>query len=352
MTPSAERHKYIDTQKGLLMSYNDKKASPADFAANIVIIVLAAAIAVLLCIYFLKLSGAFEPEPEPVVTTVTTTETTTATTTETIIVTTTSAATEETIPAITLKLGEYEEEFFENIFFVGDSLSTGLVGYDFMPADSVFAQAGLTPSSIMFTEVKGEMVYDRAVEADPEYICIMLGTNGIAYLEADFMYEKMKLFIDELRLNCPEAKIVLVSIPPVTAEHETDEPETNTEKIKLYNSCIEKLETEMDVIWVETYSILCDDTGYLAEEYAETDGLHLKIHAYPVILSRIQEAIMNAQLIAEFETETTSETEAADESEAEETTEETTVTTVPEETEEYTEESDDIDEDDESYEEY
>lgn len=335
------------------MSYKDKKASPADFAANIVIIVLSVAIAVLLCIYFLKLSGVFDPEP--VVTTAETVTTTTPTTTETIIVTTTSAATQETVPAITLPLGEYEETFFEKIFFVGDSLSTGLVGYDFLPADSVFAQAGLTPSSIMFTEVKGEMVYDRAVEADPEYICIMLGTNGIAYLEADFMYEKMKLFIDELRLNCPEAKIVLVSIPPVTAEHETNDPETSTEKIKLYNSCIEKLETEMDVIWVETYSILCDDTGYLADEYAETDGLHLKIYAYPVILSRIQEAIMNAELLAELEAETVSETETADESVTEETTEETTVTTVPEEaadTEEYTEEADDTNEDDESYEEY
>lgn len=305
------------------MSYNSKKSTPADIAANIAIIVLAAAIAVLLCIYLLKLGGAFDPDPEPVVTTASTVETTAPITTETIIVTTTSAATEESIPAITIPLGEYEEEFFENIFIVGDSLSTGFVNYEFLPADTVFAQAGLTPSSIMFTEVGGQMVYDKVSDTDPEYICIMLGTNGIAYLEADFMYEKMKLFIDELRLNCPETEIVLVSIPPVTAEHEIDVPETNIEKIKLYNSCIEKLETEKDVIWVETYSILCDDTGYLAEEYAETDGLHLKIHAYPVILSRIQETIMNAELIREAETET----------EATENTEETTVTTVPEETE-------------------
>ncbi len=311
------------------MSYNDKKSAPADIAANIIMIVLATAIAVLLCIYFLKLGGAFEPKPEPVVTTVTTAETTTATTTETIIVTTTSAATEESIPAITLKLDEYDEEFFENILIAGDSLSTGFVNYEFLPAENVFAQAGLTPSSIMFTEVGGEMVYDRAAELEPEYICIMLGTNGIAYLEADFMYEKMQLFIDELRLNCPDSKIVLVSIPPVTAEHEIDVPETSIEKIELYNSCIQKLEKEKDVIWVETYSILCDDTGFLAEEYAETDGLHLKIHAYPVILSRIQEAIMNAELAAEAEIETTEE--SISETEDEETTEETEVTTVPEE---------------------
>ncbi len=304
------------------MSYNDKKSTPADFAANIVIIVLAAAIAVLLCIYLLKLGGAFEPEPEPVATTTAATEAATASTMETIIITTTSAASEESVPAITLTLGEYEEEFFENVFIVGDSLSTGFVNYEFLPADMIFAQAGLTPSSIMFTEVGGETVYEKASDADSEYICIMLGTNGISYLDADFMYEKMKLFIDELRMNCPDTEIVLVSIPPVTAEHETDDPNTTIEKIRLYNSCIEKLEEEKDVVWVETYSILCDDTGYLAEEYAETDGLHLKIHAYPVILSRIQETIMNYELAKELAAETET---------ASETVEETEVTTVPEE---------------------
>lgn len=314
------------------MSYNDKKSTPADVAATLVILVLAAAIVVLLCIYILKLGGAFEPKPEPVQTAHVISEApVTETTAETeIIITTTSAVTEETIPEITIPLGEYDEAFFDKTFVIGDSLSTGFVNYEFLPAEKVFAQAGLTPSSIMFTEVGGTLVYDKASEVDYEYICIMLGTNGIAYLEADFMSEKMSLFIDELRTKCPDSKLVLVSIPPVTAEHEIDVPETNIDRIKLYNSCIEKLAEEKDVIWVETYSILCDNTGYLADEYAETDGLHLKIHAYPVILSRIQEAIMNAEL--KEEAETISEAEIASEIAITETTEEAVVTTVPEDT--------------------
>ena len=317
------------------MSYNDKKSTPADIAATLVILILAAAIVVLLCIYILKLGGAFEAKPEPVQTTHIISEAAvTETTTETeIIITTTSAVTEESIPAVTVPLGEYDEAFFERTFIVGDSLSTGFVNYEFLPADKVFAQAGLTPSSIMFTKVGGSLVYDKVTENNPEYICIMLGTNGIAYLEADFMSDKMSLFIDELRMNCPDSEIVLVSIPPVTAEHEIDVPETNTDRIKLYNSCIETLAEEKDVIWVETYSILCDNTGYLADEYAETDGLHLKIHAYPIILSRIQEAIINYELIQELEAENTSETDAVTESETVESTEEAVVTTLPEETE-------------------
>ncbi|MBQ8786732.1 MAG: hypothetical protein IJZ61_03755 [Oscillospiraceae bacterium] len=320
------------------MSYNDNKSSPADVAATIAILLLAAAITVLLCIYILKLGGAFDKKPEPVeIPHVISEITITETTTEEIIITTTSAVSEEeTTPAVTIPLGEYDEAFFESTLIIGDSLSTGFVNYEFLPAEKVFAQAGLTPSSIMFTEVGGTLVYDKASALNPEYICIMLGTNGIAYLEADFMSEKMSLFIDELRTNCPESEIVLVSIPPVTAEHEIDVPETNIERIELYNSCIEKLAEEKDVIWVETYSILCDGTGYLADEYAETDGLHLKIHAYPVILSRIQETIMNAELAEEAETESSAETEVPSETTAGETTETTTTPETAESTEETT----------------
>lgn len=318
------------------MSYNDNKSTPADVAATIAVLLLAAAITVLLCIYILKLGGAFDkeseiPEAPHVISEITTAETTT----EEIIITTTPAIVEEseTAPAVTIPLGEYDELFFENALVIGDSLSTGFVNYEFLPAEKVFAQAGLTPSSIMFTEVGGTLVYDKAASLNPQYICIMLGTNGISYLEADFMSEKMSLFIDELKAECPDSKLVLVSIPPVTAEHEIDVPETSIERIKLYNSCIEKLAEEKGVIWVETYSILCDGTGYLADEYAETDGLHLKIHAYPVILSRIQEAIMNAELAEETETETETETEVISDTEATsdtEAAEEAVVTTSPE----------------------
>ncbi len=314
------------------MSYNGNKSSAADTAANIAIILLAVAIAVLLCIYFLRLGGVFSPVDEAPETVHIVSETTTAaTTTEAPVITTTPALVTETLPVVTVPLGEYDEMFFENFFIVGDSLSTGFVNYEFIPDVQVFAQAGITPSSVMTKEIGGMSVYEKAKEASPEYVCIMLGTNGISYLEADYMSDKMTLFISELRKELPEAKILLVSIPPVTAAHEAEKPES-LEKIIAYNEHIEKLAEQENITYVETYSILCDDTGYLAEEYAETDGLHLRIYAYPVILSRIQEAVMNAEIAAEAESvsESNSETSVPEsESDSEGTT-----TTVPETTDE------------------
>ena len=304
------------------MSGKAVKASPADIAANIALAVLAAAIAVLLCIYFFKINGNASDEDitphviggnEVVSQPVSTTE---PQVTEPPEVT-------EPEPETTITVGEFDEEFFDNVLVIGDSLSTGFVNYEYLKPENVFAQAGITPSSVMTTEVGGTSVYAKASSLSPEYICIMLGTNGISYLEADFMSEKMSIFIDELEQKCPDSEIILVSIPPVTAAHESEKPE-KLESITVYNEHIRKLAEEKGVLYVDTYSLLCDETGYLGSDYAETDGLHLKIHAYPVILSAIQYEIENNAIAEEPAAETTAVSETSAETESISVTEEST----------------------------
>ena len=304
------------------MSGKAVKASPADIAANIALAVLAAAIAVLLCIYFFKINGNASDEDitphviggnEVVSQPVSTTE---PQVTEPPEVT-------EPEPETTITVGEFDEEFFDNVLVIGDSLSTGFVNYEYLKPENVFAQAGITPSSVMTTEVGGTSVYAKASSLSPEYICIMLGTNGISYLEADFMSEKMSIFIDELEQKCPDSEIILVSIPPVTAAHESEKPE-KLESITVYNEHIRKLAEEKGVLYVDTYSLLCDETGYLGSDYAETDGLHLKIHAYPVILSAIQYEIENNAIAEEPAAETTAVSETSAETESISVSEEST----------------------------
>lgn len=280
------------------MSHNSIKASAADIAANIAVVLLTAVIAVLLCIYFLKQNGVFDKTSGELQTphvigteqvgempVVTETVTESASQTET-------SAVSVTEPVQTVATGDFDPDFFEKVFMVGDSLSVGFINYEYLKPENVFAQVAITPSSVMTTEIDGVSVYKKAADFDPEYICIMLGTNGLSYLKGSYMAEKMNVFIDELEKNCPEAQIVLVSIPPVTEKHESEKPE-KVDLIIRYNEHIKKLAAERSLVYADSYPQLCDETGYLASDYAETDGLHLKIHAYPVILSTIQAAVEN-----------------------------------------------------------
>lgn len=290
------------------MSYNKGRTSPVDIAANAVIITLAAVIAVLLCVYIMKINGVFDKASEQdIVPHVIGAENITVppvTAAEPVTELVTEPPVEETEPEITFVTEVYDPAFFENVFVIGDSLSTGFINYEYLKPENVFAQAGITPSSVMTTAINGETALQKVSAFAPEYICIMLGTNGLSYLEADYMADKMSHFIDELKESCPDSEVLIVSIPPVTAEREIDKPE-KMEAILKYNSRIKELAEEKSVMFVDSFSRLCNEEGYLADAYAETDGLHLKIHAYPVILGSVKSAITGTDVVYETGSHTT-----------------------------------------------
>lgn len=297
--------------KAIFMAHYNDKASAADTAAIWAIVFLAAVLAVLTGIYFARQQGfdffggtsasadndtthinVIEQEIE-VITPAETTEAAAETTvpdTGSETETETEAETETGIPAETIAVSsEYDVNYFDRVLMVGDSLSVGFVNYGYLYPSNVFAQVGLTPASVMTTDINGESVYAKAAGLDPGCICIMLGTNGLSYLSEDYMAEKMGEFIDGLRKTCPDAVIAIISIPPVTAVHESEKPE-KLENITAYNSHLEKLAEDKSVLYVDVFSLLQDSTGYLADHYAENDGLHFKTYAYPVILSAVQTA--------------------------------------------------------------
>lgn len=336
-------------RKVFLMS---KKISFADAAVNAALIMLTVAAAVLACIYFLRGTTDDSSSAENTVThiiepddTETETETTAVSTvTETSVTDETTSVTEY---LFTPPVGEYDPAFFDNAFFIGDSLSVGLINYEFLKPENIFAQAGITPSSVKKTKIDDMTVYQKAADFDPKYMIIMLGTNGLSYLKTDDMAKNMGSFVDELKQLCPESKIVIVSIPPVTKKRE-DEKAEKMNNIVEYNEKLKKLAEDKSVAFADAFVLLQDETGYLGGDYAEQDGLHLKIHAYPVILGAIENAVTEfygEQPIPDETSETTefhqtasaseiaSETAVPADAEVQDTSSETTAATFHDDTE-------------------
>lgn len=297
-------------RKGFYMS---KRISFADIAVNAALVIISAAAIVLLCIYFFggksadsDPSGTDTPhvinasETEP-------SQTLTTTVTETTVISEEAETESETETAPAAE--EYSPAFFQKLLFIGDSISVGLINYEFLPPENVFAKVGITPSSVVNTNIDDVSVFSKAAGLDPEYICIMLGTNSVAYVDGQEMSEELGKFIDMIADTCPDAKIVLASVPPITKKHEEEKPE-QLEAIIAYNKLVKELAEEKSVAYADTFSLLTDETGYLSSLYAEHDGLHLKIHAYPVILSAVQNALTdyyNIVFVPPAETEPSSE---------------------------------------------
>jgi lysophospholipase L1-like esterase len=189
-----------------------------------------------------------------------------------------------TFPEVT---GEYNKDFFDNYLFIGDSISTGLYNYDFLSISNVFAKIGLTPVSVRTEDVNGTTVYQKMTVLSPDTICIMLGTNGLSYLDIGSMIESYGLFIDEIRDTLPDTKIVVMAIPPVTKAHEDSKPE-NLTIINEFNTDLKNLADDKNITYFDVYTLLADDDGYMRADYAEKDGLHLQGSAYKRILFQIE----------------------------------------------------------------
>ncbi|MDR0943342.1 MAG: GDSL-type esterase/lipase family protein [Ruminococcus sp.] len=230
----------------------------------------------------------FIPETEITTTTVMPEATTAVTTPATVLSSDESVSSEsvsETAAAVLLS--DYDKNFYNNYLFIGDSISTGLYGYNYLNAANVFAEIGFTPENIRTGDVNGTTIYQKLAVAKPDKVCIMLGTNGLSYVSVETMISHYTLFIDEIRDITPDCEIILFTIPPVTKEHEDTKPE-NLSLITSFNEAVIALAEEKEAEVFDVYSLLADENGYTKSEYAEADGLHLKGAAYTLILSELQ----------------------------------------------------------------
>ncbi|MBR5091643.1 MAG: hypothetical protein IK093_19650 [Ruminiclostridium sp.] len=230
----------------------------------------------------------------------TTAETTAGTTTasETTATSGTTAAAETTAsetaaPAVTAETttvttaaqiaGSYDREYFSNDLFIGDSIYTGLYLYEYFPKSQVFAKVGLNPQSARTAAIDGVTAAGKAGSMKPTRIFIMLGSNGLAYMSASLMSDNMSGLVGELKAASPESSIYVVSIPPVTYEHELAGQETMS-MVNKYNGALAEMCGGADAKYLDLCGQLMNENGYFSSKYAEADGLHFLGAAYKQML--------------------------------------------------------------------
>lgn len=188
---------------------------------------------------------------------------------------------------------DYDEEFFDDDLFIGDSISTGYSGYGILNEKNVFAKIGLNPLSALDTEVttvNGDMLLSDAVSlAAPKRAYVMLGSNGIDWLACSNMLDAISSIVDAIHDASPETQIICLTIPPVTKEYDDANEELDVmDKIHDYNSRLAQLCDDKDIQCIDITTMLEDNEGYFIDYYAETDGMHFKPTAYKMILTKIQ----------------------------------------------------------------
>lgn len=173
-----------------------------------------------------------------------------------------------------------EDTYFDNAVFLGDSRTEGLSLYSGLKTGHFYTAVGATVESVFskknFETESGEKVplLDAAAGQDCDKIYIMLGINELGWSKTKTFHDQYAKLIDRVREDHPEAKIVLQSIPPVSAKQEAKKTYVNNARIADYNEIIKTLAEEKQCYFLDVAACLTGEDGLLPKDL-NFDGIHL-----------------------------------------------------------------------------
>ena len=159
---------------------------------------------------------------------------------------------------------------FGNAAFVGDSVMTGFDVYMGLPNNvNVFAEVGA------FMDKHLPTVIDSVIARYPKYVFVRYGINemGTTTAEADAFASRYKGYIQKLKNNLPDAKIVVLGISPVG--NVAVAKDTRFGMVSEYNTRIKAFCQEIGVAYYENSELFISNASLYSK-----DGIHFSKELY------------------------------------------------------------------------
>lgn len=185
-----------------------------------------------------------------------------------------------------ISLGEVNQEYFDDVLFIGDSRTVGLSEYSYLKNATYYCDVGLSVYTVFdkkIAKVNGKKVtLEKALKKNKfKKIYIMLGINEIGTGTPKTFAAKYQEVIERIREFQPEAYIVIQAIMKLGKKlSDKDEIFNNTNVVKR-NKAIAKLADGETIFYLDVNDVLTDDDGYLPEE-STFDSIHLLAKYYNI----------------------------------------------------------------------
>ena len=162
-----------------------------------------------------------------------------------------------------------DAEYFADAAMLGNSLVDGMKLYSGLEMDYY----GLTGATV-FENDAGALL-----EHSYGKVYLEFGINELSYNTAPIIAAYGEI-IDQIRTAMPEAELYVMSLTPVT-EKRDDGGMFTQRAIEELNAALKNLCAEKRCWYVDVFSPLLDEDGWLAEDYAGWDGSpHLSTEGY------------------------------------------------------------------------
>ena len=189
-------------------------------------------------------------------------------------------------------------EYIDDIYFIGDSTTHGMKYYGVLsggketdkvwtPRSGTLAMWNLLTEKVVMGDGNEETIPDAVDVTKPQMVVLTLGVNGVSSCSKEQFTGYYKDLIKAIKEKSPDTVIIMQSIYPVCSDYQYVNS-ISMEKINNANSWIAELANENGCYFLNTCSVLVDETGYLKPSYSNGDGIHISPEGFSVILDYIR----------------------------------------------------------------
>lgn len=205
---------------------------------------------------------------------------------------------EELLSQVALPEGTAPDGYREKLVFYGDSTTHGMKAYKVFGSRETTQVWTPTSGTLALFRAATDLVYDPnsgtekslsdiCSDNKPEYLIVTLGVNGVSFMDRDYFKTEYQKLIDIILTASPDTHLILQSIYPVARSYEKQDS-INNNKIQAANEWIVELASENSLPYLNTYSALVGEDGYLPETYQNGDGMHFNEQGFAVVMDYVE----------------------------------------------------------------
>ena len=180
------------------------------------------------------------------------------------------------------------DEYFEDALFLGDSIMENIEMLDLFPTANFVTLIGMSPISMdkkLFVRKQDDRwvtAYDMINQYPHRKIFILLGSNALDHKSYKDTLKDYRVMMDRMIQEYPDTVFyVLCPTSPNRARVRKDR--LDIQRYWKFREGLLELAGEKQLYFLDAFTLLADEEGYLKEELAAPDGFHLKLEGSKLI---------------------------------------------------------------------
>ena len=180
------------------------------------------------------------------------------------------------------------DEYFEDAVFLGDSIMENIEMLDLFPTANFVTLIGMSPISmdkklfVLKKEDRWVTAYDMINQYPHRKIFILLGSNALDHKTYKSTLDDYRVMMERMIQEYPDTVFyVLCPTSPNRARIKKDR--LDVQRYWKFREGLLALAEEKKLYFLDAFTLLADEEGYLKEELAAPDGFHLKLEGSKLI---------------------------------------------------------------------